>query len=136
MVEGLKKELISADKESKIKQKQYSDNLEKQNKLIENYKRIAKASVDRYIQSQANKLGISPNEIKSKLNESYTFDDIDKACDDIQEYNLGLNSLSFGSPFQSKTKIKFNESVNTTLPTNDNDDDSVDQELLSLANQL
>ena len=134
LVENLKEQLISADKNSKIRQKQYSDKLEKQNKLVENYKNVAKVAVDKYIQSQANKLGVSPNEIKSKLNESYTFDDIDKACDDIQDFNLGINSLPFGSPFQQKPKIKFNESINTKIPTNE--DDAIDNSLMELANQL
>ena len=69
-IEGLQKDLD-------INRKQYSEKLDKSQKLVEKYRNIAQVSVDRYIKSQAVRLGVSVNEIKNRLNESYTFDDID-----------------------------------------------------------
>jgi methyl-accepting chemotaxis protein len=131
-ISSLKEQLITSKKEYDMKYKQYSDKLEKANKLVENYKKVAKTSVDKYIESQALKLGVRPSEIKSKLNESYTFNDIDKVCDEIQEFNYGLRSLPFDLNFNKNTKIKINESVDHRFPA-PNEDDNVDRELLELA---
>ena len=54
-------------------------------------------SVDRYIKSQAVRLGVSVNEIKNRLNESYTFDDIDEVCESLQSYKLNMSKLPFAS---------------------------------------
>lgn len=70
------------------------------------------------------------NQIKSRLGESYTFDDIDSICEDIQDYRLGLNSLPFRQGFTTGTKMKVTESLDTTIPLNE--DDKLDDTLLSI----
>lgn len=134
LIESLKEQLLNANKDLQLKQKQYSNNLEKQNQLVERYKKIAKSSVDKYIESQAIKLGVSSKEIKSRLNESYTFKDIDNVCDEIQDFRLGLNNLPFQTNFKQPKKFKVNESINTTQPLNQ--DDIIDNTLLDLVNQF
>ena len=133
IVEDLETKLASAKKDAQIKQKEYSTNLEKQNTLVERYKKIAKLSVDKFVESQAIKLGVSVNEIKSRLNENYSFKDIEKVCDEIQDYRLGLNNLPFSTNFQKPVKMTINESIN---PENVNFDDVIDSTLLSLMNQF
>ena len=133
IVEDLETKLASAKKDAQIKQKEYSTNLEKQNTLVERYKKIAKLSVDKFVESQAIKLGVSVNEIKSRLNENYSFKDIEKVCDEIQDYRLGLNNLPFSTNFQKPVKMTINESIN---PENVNSDDVIDSTLLSLMNQF
>lgn len=130
-IEQLQEQLVEVKKQSTIRCKEYSDKLDKANGLVENYKRIAKTSVDKYIQSQAFKLGVTANEIKSKLGESYSFKDIDQVCEDIQDNQFTLNSLPFDIGFKKGSKIKINESKDTRFPTND--DDIVDNELLEMA---
>ena len=131
-IERLNEELSETKKDSDMLYKDYLGKLDKQTALVEKYKKIAKVSVNRYMESQANKLGVSVNEIRSKLNESYTFDDIDKVCDEIQDVRLGLNSLPFSVNFNNKTKMRVNESIDTTIPLNE--DDIVDDTLRSIVN--
>lgn len=134
IIKDCKTQLSNVKKDALLKQKQYNENLEKQNQLVEKYQKVAKASVNKYIDSQADKLGVSSKEIKSRLNESYTFSDIDAVCDEIQEFRLGMNNLPFKTSFPKNPKMKITESVNTTIPMND--DDKIDDTLLSLSKQL
>lgn len=129
-IESLNEEVISLKKDSTINNKRYQDKLEKANSLVEKYKKIAKASVERYIDFQATKLGVPSNQIKSRLGESYTFDDIDAICEDIQDYRIGLNNLPFRPGFTPGKKMKVTESIDTTVPLNE--DDKVDDTLLSI----
>ena len=132
--EKLNGELLEAKKDSTIKFKEYSNKLERSNKLVEKYKSIAKTAVNKYMESCADRIGVSVNEIKSKLNESYTFNDIDKVCEEIQDSKLGLNSLPFGMNFNTKTRMRVNESIDTTVPINE--DDIVDDTLKALVKSL
>ena len=134
IVEELKEKIASVKKDSQLKQKEYTNNLSKNNKLVENYRKIARASVDRYIESQALKLGVNPGEIKNRLNESYSFNDIDKVCDEIQDGRFGLNNLSFSQDFQVPKRMRINESIDPTQPINE--DDVRDSTLLNLIGQI
>lgn len=125
-IEGLQKDLD-------INRKQYSEKLDKSQKLVEKYRNIAQVSVDRYIKSQAVRLGVSVNEIKNRLNESYTFDDIDEVCESLQSYKLNMSKLPFAS-LKENVQVKINPSVNEKLPVKRNDVDDVDEDLLRLAN--
>ena len=130
-IDSLMEELNGAKKDSALKNKQYHSRLESQNQLVEKYKKIAKTAVNKYMESQANKLGVSVNEIKNKLNESYTFGDIDKVCEEIQDNRLGLNSLPFSMPFEKRgAKVRITESVNPMTPINE--DDVIDDTLKAL----
>lgn len=75
--------------------KDYSTKLSKSKQLVEKYKGYVQGVVDRYVESKALMLGVSVNEIKNRLSESYTLDDIDKICDDVQQYNLRMSKLPF-----------------------------------------
>lgn len=117
-----------------IKNKEYSQKLEKSNTLVEKYKRIANKAVDKYIDSKALMLGVTVNEIKNRLAESYTFDDIDAVCEDLRDYKLNMSKLPFRSMnitenMQMKATPSKNENI---LPAN-NFGDEVDEQLMSLA---
>lgn len=73
----------------------YSKKIESQNNLVEKYRDIAVKSVNKYIDTQATRLGVKSAEIKNRLPESYSFKDIDAVCNDLQEYNLNISSLPF-----------------------------------------
>lgn len=91
------------------KEKDYSTKLSKSKQLVEKYKGYVQGVVDRYVESKAVMLGISVNEIKNRLNESYTLDDIDKICDDLQQYNLRISKLPFDIK-RGTTRISMKES--------------------------
>ena len=122
-VEDLKKDL-------QLNKNSYSKKLEKSNQLVENYKKITTNVVNRYIESQALKLGISSNEIKNKLPESYNIDDIDAICEDLQSYKLNMSKL----PFSTMQSVKVTpKSIKTeSLLPKGAEDDFVDAQLLSL----
>lgn len=112
-VNALNEQLETAQKDARQIKEKYSKKLEEKDVIIEKYKKIAKTAVDNYINSRATTLGISPNEIKNRLPESYSFKDINDVCDDLREYNINMNSLPFSTN-------KLNESVNVSVKNIDN----------------
>lgn len=79
LLEQLEQEKVT----SQIKAKEYSNKIQKANKLVEQYKIKAQEAVDHYIDSKALMLGISTKDIKAKLDENYTFADIDNICESL-----------------------------------------------------
>lgn len=128
--ESLNESIAELQKDLKMKCSEYSSKIEKSNKLVEKYKRIANNSVDKYISSQALKLGVTSNEIKNRLPESYTFDDIDAICEDLQDYKLTMSKLPFqmNENFRIKATTQKKEKL---IPANESD--VVDDSLLRLA---
>jgi len=129
----LEEQLADIKQDSEIKKNDYSKKLEESNKLVEKYKRIAAKSVDKYIDLQATKLGITTNEIKNRLPESYNFKDIDEACDSLKQYRMNLNKLPFNTMFNEELKIKATPSKKDKLVDFNNSmyDDDVDEQLLN-----
>ena len=113
-VNNLNEQLETAHKDNRQLKEKYSKKLDANNKLIEKYKKIAKSAVDKYINKQATILGVSSNEIKNRLPESYSFNDIEKVCESLREYRVNMNSL----PFSTNTQI--NESVGLSVNNIDN----------------
>lgn len=75
-------------------------------------------------------LGISSNEIKNRLSESYTLEDVDNVCEELQKRSINMSKLPFN--ISKDTKIKVTESKEPL--TSINSDDDVDDNLLKLAN--
>lgn len=134
----LQKEISSLNENLKTQKTEFTQKIEKSTKLIEKYKKAASIAVDKYIESQAVRLGSSVNEVKNRLPESYTFKDIDKVCEDLQEYNLNMSKL----PFNAISRRSVNESVKikglsskneSILPAHSGFDDDIDEDLMYLA---
>ena len=123
-------------KDSELKETKYKDKLEKSIKLVEKYKSITNKAVDKYIESQAIIIGVTKNEIKNRLSENYSFNEIDSICEDLKEYKLNLNKLPFRTDgiLNENVKMKITSSKNESiLPANRFDADDVDEQLKSLA---
>ena len=133
-INSLNESLEEAKQDSVIKSKEYSSKLSRANKLVEQYKTIAKSAVERYIASRAKMLGVSTNEIKNRLSESYSFDDIDKVCEDLRAYKLNISNLPFNVSGPTKTKVRVTESKEPIKPRGSYDD-IVDDQLLNLINK-
>lgn len=130
----LNESIDSLTKDIELKKSEYSKNVENSNKLVEKYKRIAIRSVDRYIESRANALGVTVNEIKNKLPESYNFKDIDDACESVQEYKRNISRLPFNAMLNENIQVKAIPSKNESLSKIAHSDaDEIDDQLLSLA---
>ena len=135
-INTLNESLEESKKNLALKSKEYSSKLFKSNQLTEHYKKIAQTSINRYIESKAKNLGVSANTIKSKLNESYTFDDIDRVCEDLQGYQLTASKLPFNLQKENNVRVKVTESIEPIRPKSRFNDDEVDDSLLRMCGLL
>ena len=127
----LKEKLNSTTLASKKLEEKYQKSV----KLVEQYKKFAHEIANRYIDSKALALGVNPNEIKNRLNESYTLDDVDDICEDLQEYSLNISKLPFivDKPGTTRARLRENKSNDPLKSMDSQYDDSVDDYLLELA---
>lgn len=128
-VDSLNEDLADIKKNLTLKTNEYSKKLSDANNLVEQYRQTAKKAVNKYIESQAVRLGIDAEEIKSKLPKNYSFNNIDSICENLSQFNLAVSSLPVNL---QKSKIKIKESKEPLL--RENLDDKVDDSLLRLAN--
>lgn len=128
---NLKEKLDSVTKSSNLIEEKYQKSI----KLVEKYKQLAHEIANRYIDNKALALGVSSNEIKNRLNESYTLDEVDEVCEQIQGNSLKLNTLPFMLSKSGATRAKLRENrERDPLKSIDSQyDDSVDDYLLDLA---
>ena len=132
----LMEQISTLKKDSALKKTEYSQKLEQSNKLVEKYNKVANKAVEQYIELQADRIGVNAKEIQNKLPESYTFQDIDSICEDLQSYKLTLNKL----PFSTAKSLNENLRMNVTSSKNEsilpgetfNADDEIDEMLKSL----
>lgn len=68
--------------------------------LAKTYKSKYDAVVERYIASKAQMLGVRNTDIKSRLNEGFTLDDIDKVCDGILDEGRPQFTIGAGARMQ------------------------------------
>lgn len=134
-INRLKESLVSVKETSDKKLQEAKDTVEKTKKVVEKYKGIAHDAANRYIERRATSLGISKNEILNRLDESYSLDDVDRVCEDLEEYSLNVSRLPFAFDKPGNVKVRMRENKAKT-PLKDIDsgyDDSVDDYLLDLA---
>lgn len=130
----LNEKLADLSKDLNLTKSEYSKKIDTANRLIEKYKRIATSAVDKYILSKAQMIGVSSEEIKNKLPESYSFSDIDSICEDLQSYKLTMSKLPFQAvKLNENIKIKANSSKNESIIPKTNFDDEIDDQLLRLS---
>ena len=130
--ESLTEKYETLNKDYQQFKENYSKKLEQQNALVEKYRGVAVKSVNKYIDTQATRLGISSAEIKNRLPESYSFSDIDRVCEDLQEYKLNISNLPFstGNRLNEGMRIKgTNMNQKTLVPV----EDDIDELTLRLA---
>ena len=97
--------------------------------LAKSYKAKYDAVVERYITNKAKMLGVRPQDITSKLAESYSLDDIDNVCNDLLEESRPQFGLVGGNP-----RVRVNESVKSEKKVIDPDNGyEIDDDLLILA---
>lgn len=130
----LKENIANLKKDSVIKNKQYTEALKKSQSIATKYKNIATTAVNKYIENKATMLGVSSQEIKKRLGESYTFTDIDKLCESMQKYKLNIPTMPFTIP-EGNTRMTITESKKPSLLNNSQEDyDDIDEQFLTMAN--
>lgn len=100
------------------------------------YKKLAQHTVNRYIESKAVVIGVSANEIKNRLGESYTISDIDQICEDLQNYTLNISKLPFNFDKKKNVKVQIKESTEGLIPkkkVSEVGDDDIDEGLIKMA---
>lgn len=128
---NLQKKLDSTSQSSKKLEESY----QKASSLATKYKNFAHDIANRYIDSKALALGVSSNEIKNRLNESYTLDDVDEVCEQLQEYSINVSKLPFqvSKPTSMRARLREDRSSDPLKDVDSEYDDSVDDYLLDLA---
>lgn len=129
----LNEEIASLRKDCELVKGNYSKKLDKSNKLVEKYKSIANSAIDKYIDSKADMYGISRDDIRTKLGESYTFEDIENACSTLREYKVNMNKLpfNFSKSLNESSRIKVNQKE--SMKQFSNSDDELDSQLIALS---
>ncbi len=131
-INSLTEALNAIKSDSESKDEEHRNELAKERKIKESYKKVANTVVNRYIESKATTLGVKVDEIKNRLPESYTIEDIDSICEELQSYALNISKLPFN--IDRKVKVKVRESVNEPLnPGRKSADEDVDDSLYRLA---
>lgn len=131
--QSLREQIEDMKKDSSIKTSEYRTKLSSANKLVEKYQRIARLAVDKYIGSMATKLGVNPSEIKNRLKENYSFEDIDKVCEDLKNYRLRVSNLPFElQESMRQGKVKVTQEKKDPIIPESGLDDNVDEWLKSL----
>ena len=134
----LDEDIQSHKKDLQIHRSQSTAQLEKAKQLVEKYKSIAKTAVDKYISLQAQRCGVPVAEIKKKLSENYSFNDIDKVCESLQEYRINVSTLPFSVSKDKPVKMQLKESVKKTIggtiehSNNYGVDDDIDATLMNI----
>ena len=126
----LKESIENVKKNLTIKTTEYSNKLANSNKIIEQLKATTTNAVNRYIECKATMLGVTVDEIKHKLSNNYTFNDIDRVCESLSKYKVQINKLPF--ELQKDTKIMVEAKEDPILPK-PKFDDEVDNQLAYLA---
>ena len=111
--------------------KVYTEKLQERTELAKTYKARYVETLNRYVKSKADMLGVAPSEITSRLNESYTLKDVDAVCDKILDSAVNFSRLPFGG--RVKTSARIAESVSKNTRIDPEYGYEVDETLLELA---
>ena len=100
--------------------------VEKANRVVEHYKNVAHAAVNRYIESKAKMYGVKPVDITNRLTENYSFKDIDQVCEQLGKSQLKIGALPFSVRDNGKTmKVQVKESKEPIKPRVSGFDDDI-----------
>ena len=111
---------------------EFQAKLEERAAVAKKYSTMARQVVEHYIEQRAKMLGVHSSEITRRLNEHYTLNDIDAACDAIMESGARMSTL----PFNSASRVRVTESVDRSakvVKKSVDDGYDIDNSLLELA---
>ena len=92
-----------ANKQASIYKKKISKSVD----IANRYKTMCNEIMNKFISYRASLLGVKPAEILNKLDEQYSFEDVEKACDSILNEGMVRNKLPY--EFAKKPVVKFAE---------------------------
>ena len=115
----------NANKQASIYKKKISESVD----IANRYKTMCNEIMNKFISYRASLLGVKPAEILNKLDEQYSFEDVEKACDSILNEGMVRNKLPY--EFAKKPVVKFAEPKAQTAPYKSGYE--IDDSLLDLA---
>ena len=130
-ISRLQESLDEAKQNLIIKDKEVSSKLGKANRMIEGYQKLANDAIDRYIDIRARSMGINSAEMKRRLGESYSLEDIDNLCDELSTAQMSTTDLPI--EFKTTRRVHVKESKEPIIPKSGLVNDEVDDQLISLA---
>lgn len=139
LVESLNSKINSLTEEVTKLKKEISDSsssITREKKLKESYVNLANKTMNHYIEHRATLLGVTANEIKNRLPESYNIEDVDTICEELQGFALSVKRLPFDINARKTTNKKMKVNVVESRSSNINselDGDTIDDSLINLA---
>lgn len=130
-IETLQESVEDLKKDSAIKTSNLELKLSQANSLLEKYKKVANTAVDKYIENQALRLGVTASEIKGRLSEHYSFAEIDATCERLSKQIVSIKKLPFETAKDKRVKVSVTESKDPIL-VDKSIDDEIDDSLLYL----
>ena len=133
-IKSLNEELTKRQNEFNTNVNNLNEQITNANQRAKKYKKLSESIVEKYIVTKATMLGINAKEIKNKLDSTYTLEDVDRICEELQSYELNVSRLPFS--FDKNTRVKVTESKNEGLKPRSQDtvrDDDVDESLIRMA---
>ncbi|MCK9470184.1 MAG: hypothetical protein M0Q88_00330 [Bacilli bacterium] len=134
-ITALNNQLNESKSQTESKIKALTENVNKMTNIKESYRKLANKAVNKYIEIKSETLGLTSTDIKRKLGESYTLEDVDQVCEDLKQYQLNVSKLPFS--LDRQVAVRVNESRGNALNVikqKSFTDDDVDESLLRLAN--
>lgn len=126
--------ITALEEELQIKDSQYAKKIKNSNALVEKYRKITNEVISRYINAKATILGVTANEIRNRLNENFSLDDVDQVCESLRNYKRNMSKLPFSlnENLMGAAKVSMREDTSKNVAINP--DDIIDQSLVNLVN--
>ena len=106
---------------------------ERAEKSAAGYMALAEKAASRYLETKATAFGISPRDVRRRLPENYTLDDIDRACESLRSYSLRVGKLPFAVGDGATIAVRESKSGSRLSLPKGNGDDDLDDATLRLA---
>lgn len=107
-ISSLNEALVECRQDLAIKDKELNQKVTKAKKVVENYKKLANSAVNKYIDNRAKVMGIKASELRQRLGENFSIDDIDSVCEELANTKLKMSELPI--EFKNPRKITIVES--------------------------
>ena len=127
VVSSLQEELEGLRTDAKVIKSQCEKKLASANKLIEQYRKESDTAKKLYVESKAKQLGVGVDDVTNRLTENYTFEDVNKVCENLRDYKLNMSKLPFNIDLRKGARVTVNESKDISRVVNPDDvlDDSI-----------
>ena len=112
--------------------KRLTETLNRTKKLVNDYKGAMDGLARRFIESKAKQIGVKPEEIRNRLPESYTLEDVDRVCEELRAYKVNINRLPFVLDDDSVVALRESKPAGHPMPSQ-SDDDYVDATTFRMA---